>query len=390
MILWFYLWEKHSWCLGARATSELINAATSRFKLDVHSKDVPMIYYGMSCISDREKKFYSDCGDSMLRNFFIKIYRKLLRFQGMSISQNLLEYLDFICSNPSIADTIWARFDWTNIVSRLNKETDKFKIKYLLPEGKNAFYAIDVGLDNILRVIGKLLGEPEGFDMEMKDKASCIKNLEWICKQLNKSNRIFEDPWEFRIIYNGEETAELTGFVVEFRKGSERFELNIDKQHFDFNKPFSHSAPYMDEGELDRSVIGSIDGLLAQDMRSVDEKIVALFQMSMAHKYCGINLIQYFIKRWIDTSGSNFYEWKNPEVNHEVAKILLITMSEKENAELNIPALVTALVESCNKQAAVDSSEPAKCERSTKPAKRTVLKDDDEPIERSPNFLRLM
>lgn len=361
MILWSYMWERHSWVVGPRTTLAIIKSAGQDNKQSSSDATMPVLSYGMSCIQVAgNKKYYSDCGDTMLRNTFIRFYQQLevLKSRGMNINPQLLTYLGLLHKHMDLADAEWVRYDWTQLVSNLNKPDEIYKVRYLLPEGRGAFYAIDVGLVNLFRVIGKLLGDPPGFDMEMKDKSSLHVNLDFLCDVLSTdinndpSILVLRDRWTYKVVVESDDNIEFdslrpdhdTGFIIIFLKnGCKEFEWYIERQHFDFHEQFRHSDRYMDEEELSRSVIGSISGLLTLDMRSPEEKVVALFQMSMALKYFKIDIIHHFLSRWLDTSGQYFYHWNDQSVNRDIVEILLMILTDQEITELNIPKLSLAL-----------------------------------------------
>lgn len=356
-----------------------------------YKKNFPAgVHYGTSHIIINDKKVpYSDCGDSILNSLFMMfLYNpetrkfdttKLRRLEkkGYKISPKLLKYFEKFCDCPSAAESPKMRKKWSKVVNSLNKPGDKYKVRYISPEDEEEkFYGIDAGVDNILRVIGKLLGAPEDeFDMEMKDKYSCAKNLDKLCYLFSDIADDKEKPgiddkyWSVKSVRHQNhrsndieelfETVPTTGWYdlsLVFSYGGSRvsekgyllgnvnrekvFELEFDAIHFDFNR--------LDNDYIFDNVKRRWDTLhdvYSSPMDTIEERIRALEKMLMYRKTFQSDEFKYTLKAWLNPLGDKFFGWRNPKMNAKVANVLLQFMSVDEILNLHIPQFMNRLVE---------------------------------------------
>lgn len=347
------------------------------------------IEYGVSCKDG--KKFYSDCGDSMLRNFFMMmLYNfetkkfdvsklKALRTQYNEAYiplDKLIDYFENICTSPVHAETAWARNKWIVVLNHLNDyrlpdDGRNIKVRY---RSKDKTHEIDVGLDNIINVISKLLGPalfpPDDLGRNMNMKINWLSMLSTICQFFSNgyhgcSN---ENTWLARLSttnhkHDIDECEDFTGDVpnygwvdltLTFSYGSPRegrkniFECQIESNHFGFNRLYDHS-----EQDSLFSVNDDIaDSVFRLRMNTSHEKINAIDAIfSTPFKVGEPNKYMYMVENWLDVddsyrykSGTFFANWHNCKVNSALANVLLKYMPVEEILNLGKPALNYALV----------------------------------------------
>jgi hypothetical protein len=197
-------------------TTYLEYSALQDFGWELYKECYPgEIEYGITrtAINEKKKLSYSDCGHTLLRYMFMKFLfnRKTRKFdvsvllrlkEKYPVSDKLINYFANKCTSPSQAYTEDARNTWADVVNNLNADIQdqRAKIRYL----KNEVYEIDVGLDNILKIISKLLGQP--FPMVMTRKVDCIRNLKHLCSLFSESKD--KNCWTVAIFSYGSETSE--------------------------------------------------------------------------------------------------------------------------------------------------------------------------------------
>lgn len=339
----------------------------------------PAVHYGISKFKkDELDKTYSDCGDTVLRNIFMmflynnqlnkfdvaKLYA--LEKAGFCISKKLIRFFEEICPSPLEADSDRVRFEWSNVVSDLNNGTGKYKVKYLSPTPENGIYGIAAGLDNLLKVMGKLLGEPPEFDMEMKDKLACMKNVSKLCALFSEVKpQIHAEKNEFWTVsliqagnYMSEDICDLLEPVPEtgwndiqliFYYGSNKnsrwpvFACDFIQIHFDLNKIYPHPLiNKYDHTQIFQDLTPA--AIYAENMNTSIERIAALDKMLWFNQASNEDAFKYPIKRWLEPTGIHFSGWQNWQVNSDVAKVLLKYWSVEKILRLNMPWLHSGLV----------------------------------------------
>lgn len=333
------------------------------------------VEYGISCIMVNGKRvYYSDCGDTLIRNFFMmmlynfetkkfdvsRLRELLIKRWGRKVSEKLINYFECICTCPAQADSLWARYKWSEVVYGLNDEceSDEEKIIY---RSENKMYEINVGLDNIIKVIFKLLGESlDKYKTEMK--------CHWI-NRLNLLCYIFSDRyprndnsnlWKIKIsTYNhkhdGEECESFSGKIPSdgwidlnliFSYGSKKegvnniFEWQIEDRHFGFNRCIKPRDQDRDFG----SIQDFPEFIFSLRMNTFEEKIYALDIILQHVSVTGSQNYQFIINKWLEVSGANFTNWRNLKVNASLGEVLLKYMSVKSIINLKIPELNYAIM----------------------------------------------
>lgn len=380
---------------------------------DAHYKECfpEGVQYGTShiLINGKEEPF-SDCGDTVINDLFMMFLfngkkfdvSKLLKLEadgfGFKVSKDLIRYFTEVCDCPAAAKMPGAREAWSKVVNRLNKEDDKFKIRYIKPDKENGYYGIGAGLDNMLRVIGKLLGAPADiFDMEMKDKFSCVKNLDTLCYLFSdvkdKENPHYQDRyWSVKstryLNHCSFEAGELfeavpsTGWVdltLVFSYGGSKdfskqkkynkvqsrkkflelqfdiakrkkwfnvsqhrrkvFELHFDQMHFDFNRLRFDSELY-----CIKRAVRSLEDIYSCAMDTVPQRISVLEKMLQYRATTNPNEFSLTLNRWLEPAGTQFLGWHNREINSRVVRVLLFYLNVKDILNRGITALSSALV----------------------------------------------
>lgn len=348
----------------------------------------PMVHWGMTSVYVNKIKYYaSDCGDSILRNLFmillcrtrmntdgqtVKIFdvSPLLRLKkyGCKVSDALINYFEHKCPSPVYANTNRARYEWSKVVNGLNKPGDIYKVKYLLPSPDKGFYAIDVGVDNMLRVVGKLFGDPPEFDMEMKERYSCNRNFNWI-------GEVFSDPderycWSIETVPHGiDEDTDLAdqleirpardwrNLTAIFKIGTAFrhepvFEWHFEERHFDYTNCYRSKLNFDDiwngriglcEAKL-KSIVDMVESVYESDLDSIDGKFEALDKILWYRKATDPAAFEHVLSRWLEPQGTFFLGWNYARVNSRAVNVLLKHMSVPQILALDIQKLYRALV----------------------------------------------
>lgn len=402
---------------GSTGETKLEKKILAKFSGSAKAYDFPSgIPYGTSHIMINGKKFpFSDCGDSIINSMFMMFLynQKAKRFdttklkrlekKGYHVSPALIEYFEKFCDNPYVVESPKIHEEFSKIVNCLNKPGDKYKVRYLSPEDEEEkYYGIDAGVDNILRVFGKLLGAPEGeFDMEMKDKYSCAKNLDKLCflfsdiaddkekpgvhdkywsvksvrQQNHRSNNIEElfetvptDGWyDLSLVFSyGGSTKSEDGYLLGNVQRHKVFALQFDSNHFDFNRL---NVDYL--FDVNQRRYDSLELIYDSPMDTIEERIRALEKMLAYRKMYKTDEFKYTLKMWLNPLGDKFFGWHNPKMNAEVAKVLAKFMCVDEMLNLQIPQLMN--------QMAADAAEAGNIE-----ALKKIMAADLQYVQSSP------
>jgi hypothetical protein len=129
------------------------------------------------------KETYSDCGDTMIRNFsnFVAYDPDQLKFDTEKLPDSAITSKEFYKNNPSVFEMFGskARNDWSEkVVSGLSHPP----VNYIHPSGpgKTAVCGINAGLQNTIAVLENLLN-----DNILREKSSNLEKLDRICEVLS-------------------------------------------------------------------------------------------------------------------------------------------------------------------------------------------------------------
>lgn len=338
------------------------------------------IEYGLSLRGTNT--YFSDCGDSMLRNFFMMMLynhetqsfdvTKLKHLQnqyGVEYKPlaNLIDYFSKKCTKPSQADTAEARNAWVDVVSNLNNyrcnddETEP-TVKYLAND--NTQYEIAPGLDNAISVIFKILGSSL-FTCHMGNnnkKVYWLGHLDAICEFFsNKSHaNCDENTWHAQLSttnrkHDMDESPEFNGdipengwvnLVVTFSYGNTKdgrhniFECHFEQNHFGFVECNKHVA-------VDNLVIpesNNPDVILNMRMNTCQEKIAVIDKILSIRPIASQQSYQWILDHWLEINGRYFANWRNIKINTALARVLLKHLCVDEILAFAITELNYALV----------------------------------------------
>ena len=228
----------------------------------------PVFPYGpVKYVDPDEKSFaYTNCGEMLLMTLFDtvnfdskqRIFRlpllEELKEKGLSPLKEFITFYSEINTYPSQSNTQPSLNAWSQLVSNLNKPNDPDPIHYLKDKGKkvkkgtNGIYELGNGLHNVLRVVGKLIGDPQWQPMNQtgEDLIKVIQgNLDRFCSLFTRENFISE--WYEKGTTTKEIKDPNTVNIVFKNSEKDQFELHISPGHFKFKK--SYESGFYDIGE---------------------------------------------------------------------------------------------------------------------------------------------
>lgn len=379
-------------------TSTLLKIGYSYFE----DKFPPAISYGVSHVYVNGKwESYSDCGETSLRNFFMMvIYNfatkkfdwtlfEFLKEKGLHIRESLIDYFRTICPSPAYAESQKSRNEWAKILFDLNTGNEVNKIEYLYPTPKTGKYAIAPGLDNMLRVMGKLLGIP-GWGEKISYGNSIKYKLNWLCNWFKKSEYLKWD-WEVcqksitdkpNTLYIGDPEHQITNpkdISLLFKLGVNNsiFEWHFEEQHFDFNRiEYSKNTPcknlHLDRLELPSDLSKHTFPIFFFDanIESITGILTAYHKILWFEKIYNKKTFNSFTTRWIEPTGKYFAQWKDYHTNSSVLDLMLRYKTIDDIFNMKIPELTAHLL-----WREVDADKPNAVQHLLNKDKELVLSD---------------
>ncbi len=256
----------------------------------------------------------------------------------------------------------------------MREDARNTKVRYLAKDGTQ--HEIDVGLDNIINVIFKILGPAifcsDHMGTNMKKKINWLSMLSDICEFFSESSSRDADgnTWRAKLSTNNhkhdmEECEDFTGDVpvkgwvdltVTFSYGNSKdgrkdiFECLVESNHFGFNKLYDYAkkdAVINLAGDIAESIFSLKMNTYHEKIHVIDT-ILSLSCNNEQSKYL------YLVEKWLDLNGTFFANWHNLKVNSALANVLLKYMSVDEILGLRIPQINFAIILPLARMARID------------------------------------
>jgi len=215
----------------------------------------PAFPYGPVKFVDPDGKAfsYTNCGEMLLmtlfdavnfdpedRSFASSRLENLKEKEGLSPHKELIKFYSETNTHPTQSNTQVSLNAWSQLVSNLNLPTDPDPVHYLQNKGRkvksgNGIYELGDGLHNLLRVVGKLLGDREWKPMNQtgEDLSKAIQaNLDRFCTLF--SRRDFISDWHVKDTKTKEiKDPNQVDIIFETDDEEDLFELHVNPGHFE-------------------------------------------------------------------------------------------------------------------------------------------------------------
>jgi hypothetical protein len=345
----------------------------------------PVLHFGVSTYkSDKGDIRFSNCGEMSLLNFFMTmlydfkskkfdvIRLSALKKSGFEVNEKLILFFEKICPSPIYIKLPGVLDFWINLVSNLNAELSIERVDYLFPNGEAGSAAINekgiccinVGLDNMLRVIGKLLGHPK---WDEKDIVWCLDNkLDLLCSTFNPCqlygvndrswnwailNRPTEKSIDYKNLQNFKRIEDTRNVSIVFMTGMDPvFEWHFEPKHFDFSraeKQYSSAATYLKRSipliPEARSEMEFPSYFYNADFNTLTGKLSGLRKALWFKKIFNKPTFNHIIDRWLDSSGHHFAGYNDYNTNTFLINYLLEFHTREEVLSMRIPKLSSYL-----------------------------------------------
>lgn len=358
---------------------------------------------------------YSDCGETMIRNLFnFLLYDNekdlfdvsrlhKLKDMGYAVSDKLIDYYTYICTNRETMDSEEARIKWSNVIGYMNDANDILKIIYMHPRQDDAYMGLRQGMDNIMITLMKLLGlhrhRPKDchFVVDMKTKADCWNNLGIFIKLINSTVSNSDDKsilkfmiFDFSESHARPEYEDLReaipedgwyGFSIllqfpESQHCGNSYLLTFDEHHFDFaeKKPLNDFKPEFDMLSTERypdyamfslpldtttgrlTMLNYFNGM--KEVKTSFQNLIRIIDFTTLPEHTeeevktvsakvdsiGEKTLKSMLYKWLQRDGMYFASWQNEEINRSVVTALRFHMSVEEILALDIPPLTSPLL----------------------------------------------
>lgn len=324
-------------------------------------------------------KTFSNCVETSIRNFFnARLYNEKGGFDvnslrkledlGLKPSHSLIQYYENITPTTSNIITPDAHDKWNEVVSNRNNPSDPDPIVYV----KEDTYEIKAELSNILRVIGKVLNDPQWKPMNVSGPAletAIQDNLDRLCTLFSPSS---QKPltWQVEGAAEDHKVSDPTNLSLTFLSANKPiFQWTIYPGHAYFTKidqgndwrpkigerlvkeglikewlpAYTYFKPY-DATNIDQIPPDQAESIFAGvlysgDLDSIDGKINALRQISVFKKTFHNNSFDTLIDKWIEPTGRYFANWQDGATNGYLLNALGSVKSVQEIRDLKIEPL---------------------------------------------------
>lgn len=343
----------------------------------------PVAPYGEAFYTDPNgnKRKLPNCGEAASHNFINALFfNPDTRIFDLSVLNSALAtpsqaVKDFYIHAQSSADQVQDQETynaWAQLVSNLN-QTSGEQIQYCKLDGKNVadlndipngIYEMNAGLDNFLRVIGRVLGIKTWQKMDVNEDGffdNIAANLTQLCKAFSSEERKIDWQVKGATPDDAQKIEKLTSLDLIFKFNHEDvFSLHFGKHHFYLtdlnvnennwrislvldlknaeNLPYQHHLgklygntylPYCKDAQK---------RIFQLNLNHLDARFSALRVLmkdrAFAEKYYG-----FLLKRWLTPEGEFFGEWEDEYARRSVLSTLLLAYSTSEIHALKIKPL---------------------------------------------------
>ncbi len=340
-----------------------------------------------------EKRKFSNCGEETLLSFLAAIMfnpnlhafdaerMAALTTKGCTLYAEFASFLDRTLTSPAAVKGTVTQNKFVQLMSNMNTSEIKDEIRYRKIAGKvqkkqhgvkpNGIYEMDAGLDNFLRVVGVLVGDPEWKVMQGTKEAICeavADNLKRLCSLF--SSKGFSLDWKIKGTDEKTIQDETTIDLTFSYNDTEWFHLSFGPDHFDFDRASQKGAE--DENQLVKRVFDAempwrphfallipnlkyilehpfssqemfesyFKGyLFASDLNTIKSRTKALSGILRYKKMIGSPVYDFLFERWVEPNSEYFDEWNDGHTNLKVLNILAGHMSIEEIRALGIEPL---------------------------------------------------
>lgn len=337
-----------------------------------------------------ERRKFSNCGEATLLSFLAALMFNpnlhafdservaALGIKGCSLKPDFANFLEQTLTSPAAVNSTTTQNKFVQIMSNMNTPETKDEIRYRKLAGKvvknrvgskaNGIYEMDAGLDNFLRVVGALIGDPEWEIMQGTKEAVCgavAENLTRLCNLF--SSEVVSLDWSVKTT-DDKAIQDVVKVDFDFTYNNEKwFGLSFGPGHFEFNrfengenaevtrvakrvleseKPwqphFAQLIPSIkiilehtfNSPELFESYIKGY--LFASDMGSIKGRTKALSAILKYKQKTGSSIFDFLFQKWIKPKSEFFDEWNDRYTNYKVLNILAAHLSLEEIQALGI------------------------------------------------------
>lgn len=342
----------------------------------------PIVNYKTTIFKESDahkEQSFADCVETTLRNFWYAllynrdnnsfrtdIFKKLEDQYGLKPRKSFLHYFEEITPNTSNITTSQAHDGWTRVVSNLNDENTIDPISY-----KHYNYEITSGLTNTLKVIGKLLNDPQWMPMNKQgaDLEKAIKfNLDRLCTFFSQDG--FKLSWQGKNVFEKSENICDSETITFLTNDIPQFELIIQTGHTYFQKtkeqtdldwrrkvgellvkenlikdwisPYHFFSPYtldniqdIPQEKSDSIFAGVLHG---GDFDSIFGKIETICKIMTFKNIFQKNTFEEIVRRWVSPTGEFFDNWRDTHTTWSVLNALAVGKNVEEIESLGITA----------------------------------------------------